>query len=86
VEHRYVMRKEEIIDQIREAFLATPYPGDGFLQGTFEGCEPYEEVDAFVGKTDWRALDSTMLDAHYCALSFFFRGWLPLFPACLPDR
>jgi hypothetical protein len=77
------MRKEEIIDQIREAFLATPYPGDGFLQGTFEGCEPYEEVGAFVGKTDWRVLDSTILDAHYCALSFFseggFRFFLPAY-------
>jgi hypothetical protein len=46
------MRKEEVIDQIREAFVATPYPGNGFLQGTFEGCEPYEEVGAFVGETD----------------------------------
>jgi hypothetical protein len=78
-----VTRKEEIIDQIREAFVATAYPGDRFLQGTFEGCEPYEEVGAFVGKTDWRALDSTMLDGHYCALSFFseggFRFFLPAY-------
>jgi hypothetical protein len=77
------MRKEEVIDQIREAFVATPYPGNGFLQGTFEGCEPYEEVGAFVGETDWRALASTMLDAHYCALSFFseggFRFFLPAY-------
>jgi hypothetical protein len=77
------MRKEEVIDQIREAFVATPYPGNGFLQGTFEGCEPYEEVGAFVGETDWRALDSTMLDARYCALSFFseggFRFFLPAY-------
>jgi hypothetical protein len=78
-----VIRKEEVIDQIREAFVATLYPGDGFLQGTFEGCEPYEEVGAFIGKTDWRALDSTMLDAHYDALSFFseggFRFFLPAY-------
>ena len=77
------MRKEEVIDQIRKAFVATPYPGDRFLQGTFEGCEPYDEVGAFVGKTDWRALDSAMLDAHYCSLSFFseggFRFFLPAY-------
>ena len=78
-----VIAKEEIIDKIREAFGANPYPGDGFLQGTFEGCEPAEEVGAFVGKTDWRNLDSTMLDGHYCALGFFseagFRFFLPAY-------
>ena len=78
-----MIRKELVIDQIREAFVATPYPGDQFLQGTFEGCEPYEEVGAFVGKSDWRALESTMLDSHYCALNFFseggFRFFLPAY-------
>ena len=77
------MRKEEVIERIREAFAATPYPGDRFLQGTFEGCEPTEEVGAFVGKTDWRTLDSKMLDERYCALSFFseggFRFFLPAY-------
>jgi len=77
------MLKEEVIDQIREAFAATPYPGDRFLQGTFEGFEPYQEVGAFIGKNDWRALDPTMLDSHYCALSFFsesgFRFFLPAY-------
>jgi hypothetical protein len=77
------MRKEAVIEQIQEAFVATPYPGDRFLQGSFEGCEPYDEVSAFIGKTDWRALDSTMLDSRYCALSFFseggFRFFLPAY-------
>lgn len=77
------MSKEEVIAQIREAFVTTPYPGDAFLQGSFDGCEPYEEVGAFVGKTDWRALDPTMLDCHYGALSFFseggFRFFLPAY-------
>ncbi|HXP78522.1 MAG TPA: hypothetical protein VN976_01340 [Verrucomicrobiae bacterium] len=77
------MRKEAVMDQIRDAFVASPYPGDRFLQGTFEGCEPSEEVGAFVGKTDWRVLDSTMLDSHYSALSFFsdggFRFFLPAY-------
>jgi hypothetical protein len=77
------MRKEEVIDQIREAFGANPYPGDAFLQGSFDGCEPYDEVGAFVGKTDWSKLDSAMLDVHYCALSYFseggFRFFLPAY-------
>jgi len=78
-----VKRKEEVVDLIEKAFGATPYPGDAFLQGSFEGCEPYDEVGAFVGKTDWSKLDSTMLDHHYCALSFFseggFRFFLPAY-------
>jgi hypothetical protein len=77
------MSKEEVIAQIREAFVTTPYPGDAFLQGSFDGCEPYDEVGAFVGKTDWSKLDSTILDGHYCALSFFseggFRFFLPAY-------
>jgi hypothetical protein len=77
------MRKEEVLDLIQEAFVTTPYPGDAFLQGSFDGCEPYDEVGAFVGKTDWSKLDSKMLDCHYCALSFFseggFRCFLPAY-------
>jgi hypothetical protein len=77
------VRKEEVIEQIREAFGAATYPGDRLLQGTFEGCEPYEEVGAFVGKTDWQRLDSQLLDDHYCALGFFsgaaFRFFLPAY-------
>jgi len=77
------MRKEEVIDQIRGAYGAIPYPGDAFLQGSFDGCEPSDEVGAFVGKTDWSKLDSKMLDEHYCALSFFsecaFRFFLPAY-------
>lgn len=74
-------RKEEVIQQIEEAFGANPYPGDNFLQGSNEGCEPYEEVRDFIGKTDWRTLDSELLDRRYSALSFFseagFRFFLP---------
>jgi hypothetical protein len=77
------MDTDDVIAQIREAFGANPYPGDAFLQGSFEGCEPDDEVGAFIGKTDWRKLDSTMLDGHYCALSFFseagFRFFLPAY-------
>jgi len=77
------MQKEEVIEQIRQAFAATQYPGDQFVQGSFEGCEPYEEVSAFIGNHNWAALDSSLLDQHYCALSFFseggFRFFLPAF-------
>jgi hypothetical protein len=78
-----VLRKEDVIDEICEAFHGNYYPGDAFLQGSFDGCEPAEEVGAFTGKADWSQLDSAMLDAHYCALSFFsegaFRFFLPAY-------
>ena len=78
-----MQKKEEVINRIVQAFSSTLYPGDQFLQGTFEGCEPFDEVGAFVGKTDWRSLDCKMLDAHYCALNFFseggFRFFLPAY-------
>jgi Family of unknown function (DUF6714) len=77
------LRIEGIIGQIRKTFLGNPYPGDAFLQGSFDGCEPAEEVGAFVGKTDWSSLDPAMLDARYSALSFFseagFRFFLPAY-------
>ena len=78
-----MISKEDVIRQIQEAFGANFYPGDAFLQGSFEGCEPSDEVGAFVGKIDWRVLDSRMLDDRYCALGFFseagFRFFLPAY-------
>lgn len=75
--------REAVINQIREAFANVTYPGDDFLQGSFEGSEPYEVVSPFKGKTDWRILDAQFLDAHYGALSFFseggFRFFLPAY-------
>jgi len=75
--------KELIIEQIREAFGSSDYPGDAYLQGTFEGCEPYEEVGPFTGKRDWWMLIAEMLDGHYTALSFYseagFRFFLPAY-------
>jgi hypothetical protein len=77
------MLEETVIEQIQSAFGANPYPGDRFLQGSLEGCEPFEEVGAFVGKTDWTQLNAAMLDQHYCALGFFseagFRFFLPAY-------
>lgn len=79
-----MIRKEEVIEQIRGAFGANVYPGDAFLQGSFDGCEPFDEVSAFFGKTDWSKLDARTLDEHYCALSFFSEGGLRFFlPAYL---
>jgi hypothetical protein len=75
--------KETLIQHIHEAFVETEYPGDPFLLGSREGCEPYEEVGPFEGKEDWTSLDSEFLDAHYNALSFFsdggFRFFLPAY-------
>jgi hypothetical protein len=75
--------KDVVVEKIREAFAGNLYPGDPFLQGSFEGCEPYEEVGFFRGKMDWTTIDAEMLDAHYSALSFFseagFRFFLPAY-------
>lgn len=73
---------DALIGTIDRTFTCT-YPGDRFLQGSFEGCEPYDEVGAFVGITDWRSLEAAFLDAHYCAPPFFseagFRFFLPAY-------
>ena len=75
--------KETVINHIREAFGKVEYPGDEFLQGSFDGCEPYEVVDPFKGKNDWRTVDAEFLDAHYDALNFLseggFRFFLPAY-------
>ncbi len=75
--------KETVMNHIREAFATVEYPGDDFLQGSFDGCEPYEVVSPFRGKNNWRTVDAEFLDAHYDALSFFseggFRFFLPAY-------
>jgi hypothetical protein len=44
---------------------------------------PFDEVGAFVGQTDWRALEPGFLDDHASALSFFseagLRCYLPAY-------
>lgn len=76
--------RELTIQTIRDTFGQNVYPGDNFLQGSFEGCEPYEEIEPFKGKTDWQALDAGLLDRHYAALSFFSEAGLRFFlPAYL---
>lgn len=75
--------RSAIIAQIREGFANVGYPGDDFLQGSFDGCEPYEVVSPFKGKNDWKSVGAEFLDAHYDALSFFseggFRFFLPAY-------
>ncbi len=72
-----------LLEAIDRTFTA-PHPGDAFLQGSFEGSEPFDEIGAFVGTTDWRDLDTAFLDVHYSALSFFSEAGLRFFlPAYL---
>jgi hypothetical protein len=78
------MNKEEwVIHKIREAFGKNPYPGDAFLQGSFDGCEPEEEVGPFRGLTNWQSIPAEFLDGHGGALNFFseagFRFFLPAY-------
>jgi len=75
--------RETVIEEIRRAFAGNEHPGKRFLQGSFEGCEPYEEVGPFEEEEDWRGIDAGFLDGHASALSFFseagFRYFLPAY-------
>lgn len=76
--------KETVIKAIREAFGENEYPGDRFLQGSFEGEEPYEVIEPFKGKADWKNIAPELLDTHYSALNFFSEAGLRFFlPAYL---
>src|SRR5215210_1468681 len=72
-----------VIEEIRRAFGGNAYPGKRFLQGSFEGCEPYEEVGPFEHEEDWRSIDAGFLEGHANAPSFFseagFRYFLPAY-------
>jgi hypothetical protein len=46
--------KKAVIEQIYKAFSNNEYPGDDYLQGSFEGYEPYAEIEPFKGRTDWK--------------------------------
>jgi hypothetical protein len=77
------LSREAVIEKIQSAFAGNEYPGGRFLQGSFEGCEPYEEVGPFEDVEDWRSIDASFLDGHADALSFFseagFRFFLPAY-------
>jgi hypothetical protein len=76
--------KDVLIGQIRVVFGENPYPGDAYLQGSFDGEEPFEEVGAFKGMQRWQEIPASFLDAHYSAVSFFSMAGLRFFlPAYL---
>jgi len=72
-----------VIEKIQLVFGDSEYPGDAYLQGSFEGEEPFDEVEPFRGRNDWRSLEPGFLDARAGALSFFspaaFRFYLPAY-------
>jgi hypothetical protein len=74
---------QRVIEQIQDAFRETEHPGDAFLQGSLEGCEPAEVTAPFKGIAHWTQVDPAILDPNYTALSFFseggFRHFLPAF-------
>ena len=75
--------KQNVIELIQQAFRDTEHPGDAFLQGSHEGCEPAEATAAFQGVAHWTRIDPSLLDSNYTALSFLsdggFRHFLPAY-------
>lgn len=75
---------DRLIALIDRSFSHATYPGDAFLAGSRDGCEPDETVSQFFGIPDWRAAGAELLDGCYDALSFFSEGGLRFFlPAYL---
>ena len=72
-----------VMQTIHDAFGENIYPGDNYIQGSFEGCEPSDEVGPFQGQADWTKIEADFLDAHAGALNFFseagFRFFIPAF-------
>lgn len=75
--------REAVIKKIQDAFSGGEGPPLNFLQGSFDGCEPYEETSPFKSRRDWRGIEASFLDAHASALSYFseggFRYFLPAY-------
>ncbi len=75
--------KQIIIEKIKVVFQEIEFPGERFLQGSFDGSEPYEEIAPFQARKNWEALDADFLDKHAAALGFFseagFRFFLPAY-------
>src|SRR5687767_2765553 len=63
--------REAVIARILAAFGNNTHPGGAFLQGSFDGCEPYEQVSPFATRKDWKGIEASFLDAYADALSFF---------------
>lgn len=80
-----MLDKQSLIALIQQAFQETEHPGDAFLQGSDEGCEPAEVTAPFKGGRHWSQMDPALLDPNYTALSFFSEGGVPSFSAGLFD-
>jgi hypothetical protein len=75
---------EHAVQLIVAAFEHNAYPGDDYLLGSRQGCEPADEVLPFQGKLNWREISSEFLDQHCGALHFFTEAGLRFFlPAFL---
>src|SRR5215207_2851959 len=78
-----MLTQDTVMEKIQIAFAGSEFPGARFLQGSFEGCEPYDEVGPFEKREDWRGIEARFLDGHASALSFFseagFRYFLPAY-------
>ncbi len=81
--HNGMREKAAVVQLIREGFCDTEHPGDPFLVGSREGCEPGEVTAPFLGISHWSEVSSATLDENSEALSFFseggFRYFLPAF-------
>ena len=76
--------KAAVIRAVIAAFENNLYPGDDYLLGSRQGCEPFDEVLPFQGKTKWQELTAEFLDQHAGALHFFSEAGLRFFlPAFL---
>lgn len=71
-----------LVEEIRSAFAARPYPGDLDLCGSRQGGEPAEYAMEFRG-VRWQSLHPEFLAQNYAALSFLtdagFCHFLPAF-------
>jgi hypothetical protein len=76
---------EHAVQLIVAAFEHNAYPGDDYLLGSRQGCEPADEVLPFQGKLNWR----NQLRIPGSALrraSLFHRSWPAFFSPRLPAR
>jgi hypothetical protein len=74
----------QLVGEIERVFAALVYPGDRFLHSPWQAFDAEDEVAAFRGHTDWRALEAAFLDANYSACAFFSEAALRFYmPALL---
>ena len=76
--------KKCVISEVQSAFMNNEFPVDNYLLGSYEGSEPFGEIEPFKGQEIWRHIPSQVLDSHASALSFFSEACLRYFlPAYL---